>query len=659
MSDAITLLVDDDAVLSQVLRRMLAKQGYTVVEASSVADALAMARQHRPQLALIDLCLPDGDGVELARQLEQEVGVLPVILMTAYPLRLREKPELVHGFAHVLTKPFDIDELRQVLEQALASTLSTEKPAASLPREEEIPARAAAKPVPRAEMPSPWPEGSPRTEENSKPGFHELVGVSPVKAPQSRRWGRLRKLVVGLAILVVGGLVTVLTINGRALLPAASNKPAGTQPPAKPRLVVELVEGSPHTIRVPESVRTGLAILASIVAQPPTQARPLTMPGSTALDPARVMRVKTRFNAQVVEIGEVVDTTKRTPSGQTIMRSLRPGDKVRKDDVLAVVWSIDVGGKKSDLVDALVQLQLDEKRLKAREELYRKGSLPEDTLNQTRRDVVSDRNAKGRAERTLRTWNVPEQEIKAVYEEADLVSARRGKRDPEKERLWARSELIAPRDGTIVECNVSVGEYVADNTINLFTIAEVDRLQVMANPPEDLLPELLSLKPEQMRWSLQMVGAPAMDGPIEEIGYIIDANQHTAVVKGYIDNPRGKLRAGQYVSAVVNLPPPPDVVEVPLTALAEDGKQSFVFVQPDPSQPVYVMRRVRVTHRFEKIAFVRSRLTDEEKALTPEEKAQGLQPPEPLKRGERFVPSGVLELRAALEDMESKAAKKR
>src|SRR5262249_46378550 len=163
---------------------------------------------------------------------------------------------------------------------------------------------------------------------------------------------------------------------------------------------------------------------------------------------------------------------------------------------------------------------------------------------------------------------------------------------------WARSELITPRDGTIVERNVSLGEYVADNTINLFTIAEVNDLLVMANPPEDQLPALLSLRPEEMRWTLQTVGATPIDGPIEEVGYLIDATQHTAVVKGYIDNPEGKLRAGQFVSATVNLPPPPDVVEVPLTALAEDGRQSFVFVQPDPAQPRYTMRRVQVTHRF-------------------------------------------------------------
>ena len=657
MSDATILLVDDDEVLIQVLRRVLTRQRYTVVEAGSVADALEVARQRHPQLGLVDLGLPDGDGIELARRLKREVGPLPLILMMANPSRLRDHPELAQEFVHVLTKPFDLDELRQVVEQALASTGAAKRSVAPVPKEEGAPVRAAAF-VSRTEVPSRSPEEPRETGEISRPGSPGFGAVSSSEAPRRKRWSRLRNIAVGLAILVAGGVVAVLAINGWARLPAAPNKPAEAKRSVTTRWVVELVEGVPRTIRVPEAVRKGLNIQESIVAQPPTQARPLTMPGSTALDPARVMRVKTRFNAEVVEMGQVVDSTQRTPSGESIQRPLRPGDRVRKGDVLAVVWSVDVGGKKSDLVDALVQLRLDEKRLKAREELFQKGSLPEDSLNQTRRDVVSDRNAKERAERTLRTWNIPEREIQAVYAEAELASARLGKRDPQKERLWARSELVAPRDGTIVECNVSVGEYVADNTINLFTIADVDRLLVLANPPEDVLPELLALKPEQMRWRLEMVGAPPMDGAIEEVGYLIDANQHTAVVKGYIDNPRGKLRAGQYVSAVVNLPPPPDVVEVPLTALAEDGKQSFVFIQPDPAEPVYTMRRVLVTHRFERAAFVRSRLTPEEQALTPQEKTQGFQPPEPLRPGQRFIPSGVLELRAALEDQESKVARK-
>jgi cobalt-zinc-cadmium efflux system membrane fusion protein len=482
--------------------------------------------------------------------------------------------------------------------------------------------------------------------------------VTPPIPPPTKLSGSVRYIVVGVVILAAGIGLTLLAMYEMPGLTALGKRSAEAPPPAKTRLAVDLVENVPHTLSVPEKVRKALGIEDSISAEPPTQARPLGMPGSTALDPARVIRIRTRFNAEVVETTRVPDPTQRVTSSPTVMRELRSGDRVQKGQVLAVVWSVDVGGRKSDLVDALVQLRLDEKRLKAREDLYARGSLPEDTLNQTRRDVISDRNAKERAERTLRTWNIPESEIKAVYDEAELVVSREGKRDAEKERLWARSELVAPRDGTIVERNVSVGEYVADNTINLFTIAEVDRLLVIANPPEDQLPALLALRRDEMRWTLQTVGVPPIEGPIEELGYIIDSTQHTAVVKGYIDNPDGKLRAGQYVTAVVNLPPPPDVVEVPLTALAEDGKQSFVFL-PDAALSRFTMRRVMVTHRFEKTAFVRSRLDPADEQLTPHEKAQGIQPRQPLKPGERIITSGVLELRAALEDKESKAEKKR
>jgi cobalt-zinc-cadmium efflux system membrane fusion protein len=460
-------------------------------------------------------------------------------------------------------------------------------------------------------------------------------------------------LILGAGIVITAGAVYY---GPKAF--SAREKATEGQGAAKSRLAVELVEDVPHTLSVPERVRKALGIQESVVAQVPKQDRPLVMPGSTALDPARVMRIKTRFNAEVVDITQLRDGERRNASGESVMREIRPGDYVSKGDVLAVVWSVDVGSRKSDLVDALVQLKLDEKRLKEREALFKKGAIPEDTLNQTRHDVISDRNAKARAERTLRTWNIPEKEIQAVYEEAELAAARQGKRDEAKERLWARSELIAPRSGTIVERNVSHGEYVADNTVNLFTIAEPDRLLVIANPPEDQLRDLLALKPDQMRWTLQTVGASSIEGPIEEIGYILDANQHTAVVKGYIDNPGNKLRAGQFVSATVNLPPPLHVVEVPLTALAEDGRQSFVFVQPDPAKPLYTMRRVKVTHRFENTAFVSSQISPQEAKLTDLEKRQKMQPLQPLNPGERYITSGVLELRAALEDKESKAEKK-
>ena len=199
-----------------------------------------------------------------------------------------------------------------------------------------------------------------------------MTNQTPPKSSSSS----VRVLILGLVIVTIGIGVTIATIYLTRDSLVLASKPGETQPSAKERLAVELVEDVPHTLRVPDRVRNALGIQDSIIVQPPAQGRPLIMPGSTALDPSRVMRVRTRFNADVVEITQAPDESQRTTKGQTIMRELRPGDRVRKGDVLAVVWSVDVGVRKSDLVDALVQLELDEKRLKSREKLFLDGSIP-------------------------------------------------------------------------------------------------------------------------------------------------------------------------------------------------------------------------------------------------------------------------------------------
>ncbi len=91
------LLVDDDTTLLDVLGRVLKRDGHTVVQGIGVAEALDMADRHAPDLALVDLSLPDGDGVGLADRLRERHPDLPLILMTAYPIRVREDPAIGAG----------------------------------------------------------------------------------------------------------------------------------------------------------------------------------------------------------------------------------------------------------------------------------------------------------------------------------------------------------------------------------------------------------------------------------------------------------------------------------------------------------------------------------------------------------------------------------
>jgi CheY-like chemotaxis protein len=120
MSETI-LIVDDDEVLGQVLQRILSREGYRVVRATGVTQALQLDRDHRPRVGLLDLCLPDGDGVQLADKLRAQHPDLPLILMTAYPLHLRDNPERAERFVRVLTKPLNVSELRRTLAVALTT----------------------------------------------------------------------------------------------------------------------------------------------------------------------------------------------------------------------------------------------------------------------------------------------------------------------------------------------------------------------------------------------------------------------------------------------------------------------------------------------------------------------------------------------------------
>ena len=312
--------------------------------------------------------------------------------------------------------------------------------------------------------------------------------------------------------------------------------------------------------------------------------------------------------------------------------------------------SVDLGNKKNDLFDALSQLRLDTEVLKRAESF--KEAVPEIFRLNAQRNVQADLNAVNRAESTLKTWWIPEDEIQAVRDEVKNVTSEDGRRAKAGERLkqWARVELRAQDDGVIIEQNVALHETVVDNTTSLMQIAKVDPLIVLASVPEDDLPALQDLKlptHNDIQWTVRTVGSRPIIGFIDDIGYLIDPNQHTAVVRGHIPNTDGMLRAGQFVTATVDLLPPKGVVEVPIGALVEDGKDSIVFVQADPQEPVYTLRRVEVTNRFDATAYVRSVPSsnkDDER--------------EPLKPGERVATAGVLELKAALESKISGSASK-
>jgi membrane fusion protein, heavy metal efflux system len=388
------------------------------------------------------------------------------------------------------------------------------------------------------------------------------------------------------------------------------------------------------------------------------------------LDPSRLARIRARFApCRVVQIGQVQDFSPK--AGHTEYRELRPGDHVRKGDPLGVFYSVDVGAKKNDLLNALVQLELDQQILDNAKP-HREAISDVQWLT-FQSAIRTDRNAINAALNYLKAWDIPQDEIDALREEAKKLSADKdawsktpegrwvkGEKQvgdkPNTENPWGRVTLRAPFDGVIIERNVHVDEMVVDNTVNLFQIADVSRLLVKCDAPEDELPTLEALQQlGEPCWKVRTVGAPpdGLDGTIHEIGFLIDPNQHTAVIKGYIENPGYRIRGTQFASATVKVPPPKDVVEIPTDAVVDDGKQSLIFVETDAAKHQYTMRRVQVTHRFDKKVFVRSSPIPKDEQLTTQEAEEGLLPREPLRAGERVLQMGAGELKAALLSLES------
>src|SRR5271166_5837336 len=139
------LLVDDDEVLREVLRRVLTEDGYAVTTAGTQAEALRQAEAHPPQVALLDLRLPDGDAAELGELLHRRQPGLPLLLMTGDALRLHERPELARQFRRMMIKPINLDELRRSIKSALVRTEPAQEAAVSdsAPDRQLAPQRAA------------------------------------------------------------------------------------------------------------------------------------------------------------------------------------------------------------------------------------------------------------------------------------------------------------------------------------------------------------------------------------------------------------------------------------------------------------------------------------------------------------------------------------
>jgi len=120
----VVLVVEDEPQMRRFLRTALTVQGFRLVEAETAREALVAATTHNPELILLDVGLPDGNGIDLTRRI-REWSRVPIIVISARGKEDDKVTALDAGADDYLTKPFGVNELLARIRVALRHALSS------------------------------------------------------------------------------------------------------------------------------------------------------------------------------------------------------------------------------------------------------------------------------------------------------------------------------------------------------------------------------------------------------------------------------------------------------------------------------------------------------------------------------------------------------
>jgi two-component system response regulator RegA len=109
------LLVDDDAPLRRSMARALERRDFQVVAAEGVAEARTLAREHRPEFAVLDMRLTEGSGLDLVRTLRELRPEIRIVIVTGYGNIATAVAAIKAGAVDYLAKPVDADDVVNAL----------------------------------------------------------------------------------------------------------------------------------------------------------------------------------------------------------------------------------------------------------------------------------------------------------------------------------------------------------------------------------------------------------------------------------------------------------------------------------------------------------------------------------------------------------------
>lgn len=115
------LIVEDNAILREMIRRRLMRRGYDLLLADDGARGLAVIQAEKPDLVLLDMSLPGMDGWTVAGKVKEkaETAHIPIIALTAHAMRGDRQRALEAGCDDYVSKPIDFELLTQKMQELL------------------------------------------------------------------------------------------------------------------------------------------------------------------------------------------------------------------------------------------------------------------------------------------------------------------------------------------------------------------------------------------------------------------------------------------------------------------------------------------------------------------------------------------------------------
>ena len=113
---ATILLADDDEAFCNLLHRVLSSHGHEVLKAYNGRDALQLFRHHRPEITVLDLCMPEMDGIEVLRHIRETDPQAVVMILTAWGTDELEQQARQHGAIDFLSKQLTYDSIVTIVE---------------------------------------------------------------------------------------------------------------------------------------------------------------------------------------------------------------------------------------------------------------------------------------------------------------------------------------------------------------------------------------------------------------------------------------------------------------------------------------------------------------------------------------------------------------